>query len=240
MTSPIVTVVIPVFNGARFLRAAIASVAAEGKGRVRAIVVDDGSTDESAALIREIATAHDWIVQVSHGANRGVAAARNTGLANVDTPFVAMLDQDDRWVDGKLDRQLALLAADPALDFVVARQSFHLEPGVERPAWVKDRMFDGAQPGYVFGTMLAHRRCFERTGPLREHILYGNDDVDWFARAETVGLRHRMMDEVLLLRTLHEANHSRLTAQGNPELLRVMRDAIRRRREIGSGQGPAS
>jgi len=235
----VVTVIMPVFNGSRFLQAAVASIAAQAQDRVRAILVDDGSTDDSPSVIKAMAAAHHWIVPVFHGSNRGVAVARNAGLARADTPYIAFLDQDDCWADGKLDRQIAALAADPAMDFVIARQSFHMQPGIERPAWVKDRMFAAPQPGYVFGTMLAHRRCFDRTGPLRENLRYGTDDVDWFARANAAGLRYRIMDDVLLLRTVHAANLSRLTAHSNPELLQVVRDVIRRHRD-GGGRGPAA
>lgn len=238
--APIVTAIIPVFNGSRFLPAAIASIAAQSRGRVRAIVVDDGSTDDSVSAIGALGAAHHWIVPVFHDANRGVAAARNAGLARADTPYIAFLDQDDCWAEGKIDRQIAALAADPALDFVVARQSFHIEPGIERPVWAKARIFEAPQPGYVFGTMLAHRRCFERTGPLRENLRYGTDDVDWFARAKAVGLQYRMMDDVLLTRKVHAANLSRLTGDSNPELLRVLRDVVRRHRDAVGGQGPAA
>ena len=226
----LVTVIVPVFNGARFIRAAIASIAKQAHGRVRALVIDDGSTDDSVEVIAALAADHDWIETMRHPVNRGVAATRNAGITRVETPYIAFLDQDDTWADEKLDRQFGVLDAEPDLDFVLARQSFHLEAGVARPPWAKDRMFEGPQPGNVFGAMLGHRNCFDRVGLLREDILFGNDDVDWFARVRTSDLRYRMLDDVLLNRTLHDTNHSRLTHVGNPELLRVMRDAIRRRR----------
>lgn len=232
---PIVTAVVPVFDGARFLEAAIESIRDQAGGRVRAVIVDDCSADASPGLIAALAARHAWIVPIRHAANRGVAAARNSGVAAANTPFVAFLDQDDTWAPGKLDLQLAALAAEPALDFVVGRQSFHIEPGIARPAWVKERYLAGPQAGYVFGATLAHRHCFERTGPLREELRYGTDDVDWFARARAAGLGHRMLEETVLHRTLHRTNLSRMTALNNPELLRVMHRAIQRRR--GSGQG---
>lgn len=231
--APVVTAVIPVFNGARFLAAAVASIAGQAKGRVRAAIVDDGSTDASAALIAALAAAHDWIVPLRHDANRGVAAARNAGIAAASTPFIAFLDQDDAWAEGKLDLQLGVLAREPELEFVVGQQLFHVEPGTAKPAWVKERYLDGPQAGYVFGATLARRHCFERTGPLLEALRYGTDDVDWFARARAAGLRHRLLKKTVLHRTLHETNLSRMTAFNNPELLRVMHRAIQRRRGEG-------
>lgn len=232
--APTVTVIVPVYDGAAFLPAAVESLHTESKGRLRAVLIDDGSTDGSPDLIRRLAADRPWIRAIFHDGNRGVAAARNAGLRAADTPLIAFIDQDDIWAEGKLDAQFAALAADPALDFVVGHQIFRVAPGLDRPGWAKERYFDGPQAGYVFGTLLAHRHCFERTGPLREDLRYGTDDVDWFARARTGGLRHVMLDRVLLHRTVHDRNHSRMTRQQNAELLRVMHaDINARRRQAG-------
>jgi glycosyltransferase involved in cell wall biosynthesis len=228
----IVTVVMPVFNGAAYLADAVASLGAESRGRLRAVLVDDGSSDGSRAMIAAMARDMPWIVPVYHDRNRGIGAARNSGLARADTPFVGFIDQDDLWAEGRLDAQLAALAADPALDFVAGLQTMRIAAGLQRPRWAKDRYFDGPQPGYVFGAILARRHCFERTGPLREELRFGTDDVDWFARADAAGLRHVMLERTVLYRILHDRNHSRMTREHNAELLRVMRDVIRTRRPL--------
>ncbi|MCW5771646.1 MAG: glycosyltransferase family 2 protein [Rhodospirillaceae bacterium] len=229
-TSPIATVIVPVFNGSAFLADALASVRAEGKGRLRLVVVDDGSADRSTDIVRAFADVAGDVTLIEHGGNRGVAAARNTGLKAATTPLIAFIDQDDRWAPGRLDAQLAALDDDPGLDFVLGRQLFHVASGLDRPRWAKERYFDGPQAGYVFGTMLAHRRCFERTGLLNEELRHGTDDVDWFARARNAGLRHVTLAQTVLHRTVHDGNQSRLTEGHNSELLRVMQASMRARR----------
>jgi glycosyltransferase involved in cell wall biosynthesis len=108
-----VDVILPAYNGSKVLRKAIDSALAQGVP-LRIIVVDDGSTDDSAAIARSYGSPVTVITQ----ANRGVSGARNTGLAAAQAPYVALLDQDDIWQPGKLARQLALIEAHPDVGIV--------------------------------------------------------------------------------------------------------------------------
>jgi glycosyltransferase involved in cell wall biosynthesis len=107
---PEVSVVIPAFNAARFLRAAIDSVLAQTFTSVEIIVVDDGSTDATG----EIVGSYGGVVSGVYQQNSGVAAARNAGIARSVGRYVAFLDADDVWAETKLERQLEALAAEPA------------------------------------------------------------------------------------------------------------------------------
>ena len=109
MANDDVTAVIACFNYGRYLREAVDSVLAQG---ARVVVVDDGSTDPGThAVLDELA------VEVVRQENRGVCAARNAGLALVDTPYAIVVDADDRLAPGALDAMRAPLDADPALGF---------------------------------------------------------------------------------------------------------------------------
>jgi glycosyltransferase involved in cell wall biosynthesis len=101
---PKVTVVIPVFNRAQVVQRAIASVLAQTYQDFEIIVVDDGSTDSSAASVAALNDRR--ITLIRHERNRGGSAARNTGIRAGSAPFVAFLDSDDEWLPTKLERQL--------------------------------------------------------------------------------------------------------------------------------------
>ena len=88
-----VTVVIPAWNRARELPAALASVARQTAQPAEVVVVDDGSTDRTA----EVAAAHGARV-VRHEENRGVSAARNSGIAAASHDWIAFVDSDDEWL----------------------------------------------------------------------------------------------------------------------------------------------
>lgn len=104
MTS-LVTVVIPNFNGAKYLNDSIDSVLAQDYTNIEIVVVDDGSTDESLAILERYGTKITLIKQ----RNKGSAAARNAGINLASGEYVALLDSDDIWKDNKIRIQISLL-----------------------------------------------------------------------------------------------------------------------------------
>ena len=112
---PRVSIVIPVYNGERFVGEAIQSVLAQDFTDFECIVVDDGSTDSTPAIIAGFA---DIRLRSVRTVNQGTSPARNTGIAESHGEFVALLDADDVWLPGKLSAQVALLDSDPHLGFV--------------------------------------------------------------------------------------------------------------------------
>jgi glycosyltransferase involved in cell wall biosynthesis len=104
-----VSAIIPVFNGAATLRQAIDSVLDQGSCRLELIVVDDGSTDSTPAIIESYGARVRHIRQD----NAGPAAARNAGVRSARGEYLAFLDADDRWLPGMLDRSIAILDSDP-------------------------------------------------------------------------------------------------------------------------------
>lgn len=105
-----VSVVIPAYNAERYLAAAVRSVLSQTRVPDQIIVVDDGSTDGTAKVAGDV---RGGIIEYIHQANRGVSAARNTGIAASDSEFVAFLDADDEWLPRKLETQLERFAARP-------------------------------------------------------------------------------------------------------------------------------
>ena len=103
-----VSVVIPAFNAQRFVRDAVDSVLAQTHPSVECIVVDDGSLDSTAEVVR----GYGSDVRLIQQENRGVAAARNRGAAEANGELLAFLDADDLWVSTLLERQLPLVRDD--------------------------------------------------------------------------------------------------------------------------------
>lgn len=110
-----VSVIIPTFNYGRFLTESICSVQDQGIEDIEIIVVDDGSTDETSAILASI---DDCRLQVHQTNRAGVSGARNRGLDVATGDFIAFLDADDRWRPGKLHQQLALMTEHPDVDLV--------------------------------------------------------------------------------------------------------------------------
>lgn len=108
MTSPIASVVIPCHNVEPFLDECLAAARSASDGDLQLICVDDGSTDETAAVLSRAKSVDPLLVAISQPQS-GASAARNAGLAVVTSPYVQFLDADDLLLAGKIDRQVSML-----------------------------------------------------------------------------------------------------------------------------------
>jgi glycosyltransferase involved in cell wall biosynthesis len=107
MDGDLVSVIMPVYNAATWLRRAVDSVVQQSHRNLELIAVDDGSADDSLAILDTYARADARVRVQRQPANGGVAAARNAGLAAARGDFIAFLDADDWWHPAKLEMQLA-------------------------------------------------------------------------------------------------------------------------------------
>jgi glycosyltransferase involved in cell wall biosynthesis len=108
---PVISVVIPAFNAGRFINRTIDSVLAQTYKDYEIIIVDDGSTDNTADAVKSYGSKVRYIYQP----NAGDGSARNTGINAATGKWLAFLDHDDEWVPEKLEEQMKLLSANPDL-----------------------------------------------------------------------------------------------------------------------------
>ena len=108
---PLVSVVIPVYNVEQYIEEALSSVLAQSYPNLEIIVVDDGSPDQSIALIRQVFS--DVRIRIIEQKNRGLAGARNTGIRHANGEYLAFLDSDDFWQADKIERHIQLMQANP-------------------------------------------------------------------------------------------------------------------------------
>lgn len=145
-----ITVIIPVYNRARLVKRAVESVLAQTRPPERVIIVDDGSTDNPAALMRDLGS--DGRLRIITQENRGVAAARNTGIEASKTDWLAFLDSDDWWLPDKLDRQMAWHSANP--DYLISQTD---EIWIRNGRRVNPKKYHQKRQGDIFGVSL--ERC---------------------------------------------------------------------------------
>jgi glycosyltransferase involved in cell wall biosynthesis len=219
---PLVSVIVPVFNGARFLGAALDSIAAQDYVPIEVIVVDDGSTDGSADIARERG------VTLVPQANRGPAAARNAGVDRARGDILAFLDQDDVWLPSKIRKQVDALIASPDHVSLVLNQ-FFLEAGVEVPRWFRRTdLLDVPHPGWAPSCVAFRRATFARVGRFDEGFTRSSD-MDWFTRAKENGVAIETIPELLVRRRIHETNDSAEPVAFR-EILSTLHTSLRRRR----------
>ncbi|MDQ6888012.1 MAG: glycosyltransferase family 2 protein [Gemmatimonadota bacterium] len=224
--SALVSCIIPACNAERFVREAVASVLSQSHRPLEVIVVDDGSTDGTAAAVAEFGDVIRCIPQL----NQGPPAARNHGISKARGELIAFLDADDRWHPEKLARQAALFDARPDLDCCLTHVTMFWSDalGDEETRYRHDGRADG--PGWAGSTMMARRRAFEAVGTF-DPTLRHSATVDWFARAGERGAVVETLPELLAYRRMHRANMSRLERQDSQEeMLNLVGRTLRRKR----------
>jgi glycosyltransferase involved in cell wall biosynthesis len=226
--APLVSVVIPVFNAGNRLREAIATIEHQRHEPLEIIVVDDGSTDDTSAVIRQLG--HK--VRALRQANAGPAAARNRGMAIARGELFAFLDADDLWPEGKLHHQVGRLTEDSEIDIVLGRISYVPESGSLKPELRWEDPEERTILNVQLGSGVYRRTAFERVGLFDESLRFC-EDHDWFLRARELGLRIRILDEVTLLYRLHGDNMTRGKLPSEMSLTRVIKMSLDRRRSAG-------
>jgi len=224
--NPLISVIIPVHNGAQYLRAALESVFAQTYREFEVIVVDDGSADESGVIAQSFPD-----VRYLHQTNQGVAAARNHAIQAARGEYFAFLDQDDLWTSDKLKLQVDYLLSHPEAGYTLTHQKFFLDEGGTLPAWFRKELFDSVHPGWVLGTLLVRRTVFEQVGNFTTGYSAANDS-DWFFRAKAAGIPMAVMPELLLLKRIHDTNDSARAKEILSELLKVVKSSLNRQRSI--------
>ena len=219
---PLVSVIIPVFNGAHFLHDAVASVLSQHYSQAEIIVVDDGSTDDLLSAISDLPVE----VRLLKQENCGPASARNRGIRDAGGEFLAFLDVDDLWPPGNLDRMIRLLRESPDAMVVHGRGQMMRRGENGQDEFIGDptQVF----PHYI-GAGVYRQEAFAKVGLFDPNLRFG-EDGDWFNRAREVALPILEIDEVCLFLRRHGQNMTHGKSMVELNSLRVMKLALDRHR----------
>ncbi|MBI5032968.1 MAG: glycosyltransferase [Chloroflexi bacterium] len=191
MNSPLVSVILPVYNRANFIARAIDSVLAQTYTNWELIIVDDGSTDDTPHILEQYSSRIILLKQ----ANAGAYAARNCGLKHAHGELIAFIDSDDRWLPNRLASQMPLIER-PNVGLVFGNgQRIDYSSGAPRP--LTQTTFDMLPPshGRVFrqlayynfipqSSVLVKRECFDRVGEFATSSRTMADYAKWLQIAE--------------------------------------------------------
>jgi glycosyltransferase involved in cell wall biosynthesis len=230
-TVPLISCVVPAYNGERYLGEALNSLLAQTHPALDVIVVDDGSTDGTS----EIAGGFGPPVRLVRQSNAGPAAAINRGFEAVRGEFVAVLAADDLWPVDRLERQLERFRRRPELDISLGHlANFWVKELAEEEGRFTDHRLSKPIPGHTVATMLARRSALEAVGhldPGQRHAF----STEWFLRVQQHGLVVEMLDDILLHRRMHPENRSRLHAgRSRSEYLDLLKRSLDQQRQRGA------
>jgi glycosyltransferase involved in cell wall biosynthesis len=226
-----VSVIIPAFNAAAFLREAVESALAQTHAPLEVIVIDDGSTDSTAEVARRLP------VTYIHQENAGVSTARNRAIAYSRGDLIALLDADDVWLRQKLAIQIDCLTENPEAGYASCFFSYIFRPLPGPPSWWPPKWYrDGRVPPTEAGlcipsTWLIRRSTWDAVGPFEPQRRLG-EDINWLARAKDLGITTALVEDVLVHKRVHERNLSgEVAGTGASVWLTTIRESLVRRRE---------
>lgn len=228
---PLISIIIPVYNCEKYLSDAIECAISQTYNPIEVIIVDDGSTDNSA----EIAKSFKENIEYIHQQNSGPASARNSGINMARGEFIAFLDADDLWPLNKLELQHSKFVENKNLSIVMGKIKYEELPGADRKNKINldpDNTFK-----YVnLGAGLFKKSVFERVGYFDNDFIYW-EDLDWFLRAYEKNESIELMDNVTMIYRIHSDNMSNCE---NKEieyfLMKALRNSLKRRRLNKSGK----
>lgn len=207
------SIIIPSYNNARFLASCIGSIV-PGKATMQIIVVDDGSTDETQAVLTELMTQRSELEVVKQD-NQGVSAARNAGILQSKGTFVLFVDADDRLYGESLDQVTAAFSGCNADILVFRSYSGEKEHYKWEGLFEENRLYDGSelmQKRYVRGSVCGC--AFKRDFLMDNRILFDpvlslGEDTVYFARAIACGARTSFVDLRLYEASVRDDSASR-------------------------------
>ncbi len=187
---PEITVVVPLFNQAKFVTGALRSALLQGQEHIEIVVVDDGSSDGGAEVVRAVG---DPRVRIVSQPNGGVSAARNRGIREARAALVAFLDADDEWLPGFLDAVLRLARAHPECGLFATSYWVWYPDGTRRRALVRGFEDDGwegvledyfgvatiSEPPVWSSATAARKDALDEVGGFPVGVTAGEDLLTW-------------------------------------------------------------
>jgi hypothetical protein len=227
--SPLVSVIIPVHNGERFVADAVGSVLAQTWPSIEIIIIDDGSTDGTEVAVRRLPCDVHYFKQE----NLGPAAARNRGIRDASGDFVAFLDVDDLWPEHMIALLMDELIRQPELDVVRGySQVMEYDPvtGIYEYRGNPKESFP-----YSIASGVYRKRVFDRVGLFDKTLLYG-EDTDWYNRAHELHVPMHRVEAITLHVRRHGKNMTHAKTLVELNMLRVLKKSLDRQR---AGAPPA-
>lgn len=219
--APLVSVVVASYNGERFVGEALESVFVQDFRSFEVVFVDDGSTDGTGEI------AQSFPVRYVHQTNRGLSAARNSGVASARAALITFLDDDDVFPPGRLRLQARYLLEHPQTGCVLGRQEWILEEGQEPPPMKRDPIF-GDVGGIPMASMMVRRSVLDDLGGFDTSFDYA-EDRDLLVRLREGGADIVVLQDIVLYRRLHDSNMILRPPEHHP-LLRSLRQKLDRER----------
>ena len=216
-----VSIIIPVYNGEKYLSEAIESILIQSYKPFEIIIIDDGSNDATAQVVKK----YNSLLRYLYQENKGIAAARNRGVSEAKGNYICFLDADDIWPQYKLQKQIDKLLQDKSIDIIFGMVKHFFSPETDEDFRKSVRLLPDPLPGILPGTMLIKRKTFLKVGVFSTDYKIG-EFIEWYIRAKENNLKIFCIPEILLKRRMHYDNYTLINKNLKKDYARIIRDKI--------------
>ncbi|HMQ05894.1 MAG TPA: glycosyltransferase [Saprospiraceae bacterium] len=217
MEKPSLSVIMPVKNGERYLEEAIRSILVQDIKPYEILLVDGDSTDRTLHIASEF---KEITIVSQHG--KGISNAYNQGIQASSGEYIAFISSDDIWLPDKLTIQMKYMMSNPDVWYTNGHITYKVESQLPSVHTYRKEWLQGSLPAKIMETLVAKRSVFERVGAFDENLSTA-EDVDWYTRAQRMELKSAMLPHNLLIKRIHDQNHSLNVEMNNMNLLKTIR-----------------
>lgn len=221
---PLVSVILAVYNGEKYLNEAIETVLAQTYSPIELLIVNDGSQDRTES----IAQTYGSKIRYFYQPNQGQPTAANLGIRMAQGSYLAFQDADDLYLSDKIALQVEFLEARPHVDLVFGHVEQFFSPELSLEVRGKLVCPSGINPGYLAAAGLFRKECFERVGPLNEEQRMGVF-IEWYMRSTEKGLKNALIPNLVLRRRIHGNNMAISSEHSRLEYVQIVKAALKRR-----------
>lgn len=221
---PLISIIMPCFNGEKYIESAINSILAQNYAPIEFIIIDDGSTDNSKAVIQSFGDK----IQYYYQANGGPSKARNLGLSVARGEYIGFLDADDMMNENMLEKCIGIFEEYPDTEVVWTKYQLVYEAGAPKYG-IKIGEDNTIHTTYL-GSALYKKEVFDKIGLLDEQMRFG-EDTDWWLRAREAKIN---IQKIEFIGIIHRRHHDNLTNTpggiGVNSMMNLLRNSIKRKR----------
>ena len=223
---PLVSVIIPVYNGEDFIREAIENILSQKYPALEIIIINDGSTDSTEAIINKLPADIRYFTQD----NSGPSAARNKGIRDASGEFITFLDADDLWPENNLNIMVDEMLRNPDMEVI---RGYAQLMEINKASGCYDYLGNPKEsfPHYI-GAAIYRKSAFEKVG-LFDPLLRFGEDSDWFLRACEMKLNIKRLEETSLYVRRHGGNMTEGRNMLELNVMKVFKKTLERRRMQG-------
>lgn len=222
--SPLVSVIIPVFNSERYLIESLRSVINQDYKHIEILIIDGNSTDNTKDVCKSFSEINFYSQE-----GKGISDALNYGIKKSNGEFISFISSDDLWMHNKLSTQIKFMIDKPEIEYSVTKAKFFLEPGEEKPSNFREEFLSNDTVQNILETLVVRKALFDKIGFFDTSFSYGME-VEWFTRAIDNKINFAVLEKVLTLKRVHSDSITAKNKNAFNDIIKALRKSIKRKK----------